>query len=111
MDFFATLLFVFHFFIFSVGSEGFSQLAKLIKIEIGYTMLHACQSVCLLASLLFLFHTIPNGVFTTPPAPLKNTNTRYIFGPRLYLLIPAGGECIIRLQRFAVVQPVDGIDR
>lgn len=29
----------------------------------------------------------------------------------VYLLIPAGAECIIRLQRFAIVQPVDGIDR
>lgn len=29
----------------------------------------------------------------------------------VYLLIPTGAECIIRLQRFAIVEPVDAIDR
>lgn len=75
--------------------------------------LSVCLSVCLnvcLSAPLFLFHTIPSG--TRPWKPQYPIPEMYVyFGLRLYLLIPAGGECIIRLQRFAVVQPVDGIDR
>lgn len=119
MDFFhAHVCIPFFISYFRLGRKAFRNWRKTdINRNRQYSV--ACLSLCLsvcLSECLSVCAVVP--ISHNPQwnpavkAPIPNSRDVCIyFGLRLYLLIPAGGECIIRLQRFAVVQPVDGIDR